>query len=177
MSLTFQIESIAQVWNELMVLVSQHWAGTKSYRRHEPLNPSYERYKACNESGFLVFFTARDGETLAGYFILYLTTSMHSQLPMAVEDTFFLSPQYRGGTTAYRFLKVVKEQCRAWGVHEILFSCEIENATGIQGLLDKLDFTPVIVQHSCILDPIPGSDTALASHQETRSVETVTPSA
>jgi len=154
MSLTFQIEPIAQAWNELMVLVSEHWAGTKSYRRHEPLNPSYERYKACNESGFLVFFTARDRERLAGYFILYLTTSMHSQLSMAVEDTFFLSPPYRGGTNAYRFLKMVKAQCQAWGVHEILFSCEIDNETGIQGLLKKLDFIPVIVQHSCVLTPV-----------------------
>ena len=148
------MEPVDKCWNEVLVLASQHWAGTRSYRRHEPFNPSFERYHACNQSGFFQLFTARDGETLAGYFGLYITESMHSQLRMAVEDTFFLLPKYRGGTTAYRFLKIIKEQCQVWGIHEILFSCEIDNETGIQGLLKKLDFHPVIVQHSCILTPV-----------------------
>ena len=116
MSLTFQIETVETCWNEVMILASQHWAGTKSYRRHEPFCPSFERYHACNQSGFFQLFTARDGEKLAGYFGLYLTQSMHSQKTTVVEDTFFLSPEYRGGTNAYRFLKMVKAQCTAWGL-------------------------------------------------------------
>lgn len=165
MSLTFQVESVSQCWNELMVLAQQHWAGTRSYRRHEPFNPSFERYHTCNQSGFFQLCTARDGAVLAGYFGVYLTNSMHSQKPMAVEDTFFLSPAYRGGRNALRFLRFIEAQCQQWGVQELLFSCEAENETGIQGLLKRLDFSPVIVQYAKQLPP-PHADSVMTSSEE-----------
>lgn len=149
--LTFQAEPVSKVWNELMVLANAHWAGTMSYRRHEPFNPSFERYRQVNESGFFRLCTARDGETLAGYFGVYVTQSMSSQKTMAVEDNFYLSPEYRGGRNALRFLKFVEEQCQLWGVEEILFSCEIDNKSGINRLLERLDFHPVIVQYQKLL--------------------------
>lgn len=165
MSLTFQVEPVAACWNEVMVLAQQHWAGTRSYRRHEPFNPSFERYRQVNESGFFQLCTARDVETLAGYFGVYLTTSMHSQKPMAVEDTFFLAHAYRGGRNALRFLRFIEEQCQRWGIEELLFSCEADNETGIQGLLKRLDFTPVIVQYSKHLPPL-RADSATASTED-----------
>lgn len=148
MSLTFQIEPVEKAWNELMVLATEHWAGTKSYRRHEPFCPSFDRYQACNQSGFFQLFTARDGEKLAGYFGVYVTDSMHSQKRMATEDTFYLAPAYRGGRNALRFLKFIEVQMQAWGVQELMFSCEIDNETGIKGLLTYLDYQPVIMQYS-----------------------------
>lgn len=148
MSLTFQLEPVSKVWNELMILAHAHWVGAQGYRRHEPFNPSYERYRQVNESGFFRLCTARDGDTLAGYFGVYVTQSMHSQKTIAVEDTFYLSPPYRGGRNALRFLKFIEEQCRLWGVEELMFSCEADNETGIHGLLKRLDYKPVIVQYS-----------------------------
>lgn len=146
--LHFGIEPVERCWNEVMELAHQHWAGTKSYRRHEPFNPSYARYLSCNQSGFFQLFTARDGERLAGYFGVYITESMHSQLRMATEDTFFLRPDYRGGRNALRFLRFIEKQCAEWGVKEIMFSCEADNESGIKGLLALLDYRPVIVQYS-----------------------------
>src|SRR6185436_7266689 len=154
MSLVFAVEPVERCWNEVLVLASQHWAGTRSYRRHEPFNPSFERYQACNQSGFFQLFTARDGETLAGYFGVYITESMHSQKRMATEDTFYLAPAYRGGRTALRFLKHIESQCQQWGVEEIMFSCEIDNETGIKGLLERLDYRPVIMQYAKHLAPV-----------------------
>ena len=176
MSVVFAIEPVERCWNEVMILAHQHWAGTRSYRRHEPFNPSFERYQACNQSGFFQLFTARDGETLAGYFGVYVTDSMHSQKRMATEDTFYLAPAYRGGRNALRFLAYIEKQCQAWGVKELMFSCEIDNESGIKGLLTHLDYAPVIVQYSKRLTvSSPGSDTATAP-TEPRSVETLTPS-
>ena len=151
MSLTFQLEPVAQCWNEVLVLAEQHWQGTTTYRRHEPFAPSFDRYRACNEAGFFRLVTARDGARLVGYFGVYVTPSMHSQLLMATEDTFYLHPDYRGGRTALRFLKHIEALCQHWGVHEILFSCEQDNPTGIKGLLSYLDYVPVIVQYAKIL--------------------------
>lgn len=156
--LTFAIEPVERVWNQVMELAAIHWAGTKSYRRHYPFQPSYDRYKACNDSGFFQLMTARDGDKLVGYFGLYLSQSMHSQHLMLTEDVLFIHPDYRGGTTALRFLRQIEKQARVWGVVEIMFSCEQDNETGIQGLLKLLDYKPVIVQFSKQLQPIKESD-------------------
>ena len=154
MSLVFTIEPVAQAWNEVMVLAQQHWAGTRTYRRHEPFCPSFDRYHACNQSGFFQLFTARKAGVLVGYFGVYLTPSMHSQLLMATEDTFFLHPDHRGGRNALRFLKHIEAQLRAWQVHEIMFSCEIDNETGIKGLLTYLGYLPVIQQYRKLLTTV-----------------------
>lgn len=156
--LTFQIEPVEHAWNQVMELAVVHWAGTKSYRRHYPFNPILQRFAAIERVGMYRLFTARDGEKLVGYFGVYLAASMHSQHRMATEDTFFLHPDYRGGRNAIRFLKHIEAQCREWGVEEIMFSCEQDNETGIQGLLKLLDYQPVIMQFSKQLQPIPSAD-------------------
>ena len=166
MSLTFQIEPVSQCWNEIMVLAHQHWAGTRGYRRHEPFNPSFERYHACNQSGFFQLFTARDGQKLVAYFGTYLSPSMHSQLLMATEDTMFIEQDYRGGRNALRFLKYVLAQFRAWNVYEVMFSCEIDNETGIKGILLYLDFEPAVVQYRLRLIPPPHADSVTTSSEE-----------
>ena len=147
-SLTFQPESVESCWDELYPLAEAHWQGTTSYRRHEPFAPSRKRYVDYNQAGFFHLLTARDGRRMAGYFGVYVTDSMHSQLRMATEDTFFLHPDYRGGRNALRFLAYIEQYCAAQGVRELLFSCEIDNESGIQSLLKRLDYQPVIVQYS-----------------------------
>lgn len=167
--LSFKLEPVERVWNEVMELAAIHWASTKSYRRHYPFQPSFERYNAYNQSGFFQLFTVRDGEKLVGYLGLYLSQSMHSQHMMLTEDTFFLHPDYRGGTTALRFLKQIEKQARAWGVVEMMFSCEQDNETGIQGLLKLLDYAPVIQQYSKQLQPIPSADSGVSTTTETHA--------
>lgn len=172
--LAFAIESVEQCWPDVLALATQHWAGTATYRRHEPFSPSFSRYQSYNRLGYFRLFTARDGERLAGYFGIYVTNSMHSQLLMATEDTLFIRPEYRGGRNAIRFIRFVEAHCREWGVHEIIFSCEIDNETGIKGILELLDYRPVIVQFSKHLDP-PCADSAPTSTESTH-VGTSTPS-
>lgn len=159
---TFQVEPVEYCWGELEPMAKAHWASTASYRRHEPFSPDRTRYERYNEMGFFHLVTAREGARLVGYFGLYLAPSMHSQLLTATEDTFYIHPEYRQGRLAVRMLKYVESYCRILGVHELLFSCEIDNVSGIDKLLTRLlDFTPVIVQYSKQLSPpIHGADSA-----------------
>jgi GNAT superfamily N-acetyltransferase len=146
--ITLQVERVETCWNELFPLAMAHWQGTKTYRRHEPFCPDRDRYMQYNEMGFFHLITAREGGTLVGYFGLYITNSMHSQLKMATEDTFFVHPDYRHGRLALRILKYVESYCQLLGVHELLFSCEIDNETGIQKLLNRLGYEAKIIQFS-----------------------------
>lgn len=152
-------ERVADCWDEVDALARQHHAGTSSYRRHEPYNPDKDRYVYNNQVGFFHLLTARDGPRLVGYFGLYLSPSMHSQLMTATEDTFFIHPDYRQGRLALRMLRHVEQFCRDHAVHELLFSCELDNTSGIKGLLGLLDYEPVIVQYRKRLPP-PGTDSA-----------------
>lgn len=150
--ITFALEPVSQCWDEVMVLATQHWSGTQTYRRHEPFCPSRERYEALNRQGYFFLFTAREQGKMVGYFGIYLTPSMHSQLLTATEDTLYLAPDYRKGRTAIRFIQYVEAFCKLRGVHEILFSCEVDNASGIHGLLKMLKYQAVIQQYAKLLD-------------------------
>lgn len=171
--ITFQIERVADCWDDIAPLIRKHWEGTKTYRRHEPFNPDRERYIAYNEMGFFHLITARHGLLLIGYFGVYITKSMHSQIPMATEDTFFLHPEYRGGRTAIRFMRYVESYCFNLGVDELLFSCEIDNETGIKKILTFLDYEPKILQFSKHLRSTHGADSAampVGDHGKTHSL-------
>jgi hypothetical protein len=168
--IAFACEPIAAIWDEAMTLAKIHHAGTKGFRRHEPLNPSKERYAAYERQGCFLAFTARDGHTLIGYFGIYVTYSMHSQLLMATEDTFFIHPDYRDGFNAIRFIKYVERAMRDRDVHEILFSCEMDNSVANR-LLTFLKYEPVIQQYRKLLSP--GADSAPSQPMEAADVRTI----
>lgn len=153
MSVTIQPELVRDCWDEAAALLKHHWEGTATYRRHEPFNPDKSRYIAYNDMGFLHLLTAREDGKLIGYFVVYVTESMHSQIKMATEDTFYIHPDHRYGRLALRFLKYIESYLAELGVKDILFSCEIENTTGIKRLLDYLGYQPVIVQYNKHLSP------------------------
>ena len=180
----FALEPVAQCWDEVLVLANQHWSSTQTYRRHEPFCPSRERYESMNKAGYFFLFTARDNGGLVGYFGIYLTPSMHSQLLTATEDTLFLAPSHRKGRTAIRFIQYVEAFCKLRGVHEILFSCEVDNRSGIHGLLKMLKYQPVIQMYSKLLDkpenraqnsPDPSTPWADSSHDALKEVTHVQP--
>lgn len=168
--IAFSCEPVAQVWDELMPLAREHWEGTKRFKRHEPFAPSLERYRAANEQGYFFAFTARDNGRLVGYFGIYVTPSMHSQLLTAVEDVFFIAPSHRKGFMAVRFIKYVEQQLTHAGVHEILFSCESDNIVANR-LLDYLKYEPSIQQYRKILSPC--ADSASSLHEEAKDVRSI----
>jgi len=139
--LAFQIEPLAACWNELMTLASRHWNETEGFRRGEQFAPSYARYAECERIGFFCMFTARDGGSLVGYAGMYVTQSMHSQIRIAVEDQWFLAPDYRRGRNAIQLVKYVEGALAARGVTAIQMSAKIAN--GVGRILEYLDYSPV----------------------------------
>ena len=143
--IAFSIESLSTCWNEVMALGLQHWSETENFRRGEDFCPSYDRYIQCEQIGFFAMFTARSEGRLVGYAGMYVTQSMHSQATIAVEDTWFLLPDYRKGRNAIRFVKFVESELEARGVTAIMMSAKIANGAG--RILVYLDYKPVSVQH------------------------------
>ena len=174
--IALQVERVADCWDELYPLAQAHQASTKSYRRHEPFNPDKTRYIQYNEMGYFHLITARDLGKLIGYFGIYATKSMHSQLNICTEDTLYIHPDYRQGRLALRIIRYVEKYLRnLLGETEILFSCEIDNKTGIQGLLGLLGYEPKIIQFSKHLSTSADSAATVADvgdHEPARSALT-----
>ncbi len=139
--MNFGVESLRDCWNEVVSIASEHWMETEEYRHGQVFNPDHARYVAFEDVGFLKLFTARDKGRLAGYAIMYLSPSMHTQQMIANEDTWFLKKEYRGGRNAYRFYQYVEGVLRDAGVVEIMMTAKLTNQAG--RLMEKLGYDHV----------------------------------
>ena len=137
---SFQREKLADIWDDVMVLCAMHWEETEQYQS-APLNPDKERYLEYNEMGYHRQYTARDGEKVVGHLGVYISTSMHTQVSIATEDTWYLMPEYRRGRNAMRFYQFIEEDLRKEGVYEVLMHAK--NANNTARLMEFLGYKPV----------------------------------
>lgn len=125
----FGWEPLRDCWDEVMELARLHWEETEQYQRH-PLNPDKERYLHYNDTGYHRQYTVRDEGRLVGHAGMYLSRSMHTQVVMATEDTWYLLPEYRKGRNAIRFYRFIEDDLREHGVQEIHMSAKLSNSSG-----------------------------------------------
>lgn len=127
--IVFQIEPLAVIWDDLIQLAKMHWSETET--TEIPLNPDKERYLHYNEIGYLRMYTARnDRAKLIGHAGIYLNESMHTQIRIATEDTWFIHKDYRKGSNALRFLRFVEKDLQSLGVKEIYMTAKLTNKSG-----------------------------------------------
>lgn len=143
--LDFAIESVADVWPELVELGRAHWHETEGYRHGQPFAPRMDRYLEYERIGWYALFTARDGGRLVGNLGMYFAPSMHTQQLIATEDTLFLLPEYRKGGNAADFIRFMLADCWRRGVVEVAATAKNDK---VGKLLMWLDFKPTSVQYS-----------------------------
>lgn len=155
--LAFGIESVLDVWPELVEIHRQHWFETEAYRHGQPFAPSCERYHRFEQIGWYILFTARDGSKLVGNLGVYLSPSMHTQQLIATEDTLFLLPDYRRGRNAVDFMEYAEAECWRRGAVELTVTAKNDR---VGRLLVMLAYEPVSVQYS---KQRKGADSAVGS--------------
>lgn len=143
--IVFSAEPLANIWHELIKLHALHWEETESYRHGQPFAPRLERYQQYERTGMFVMYTARLDRKLIGNLGIYFSLSMHTQLPLAVEDTLFLLPAYRKGTNAVRFMRYVEAECWKRGVSEITVTAKNDK---VGRLMKHLGYRPNSVVYS-----------------------------
>jgi GNAT superfamily N-acetyltransferase len=146
--ISFQVEPLAQCWDEVTVLTKAHWFETMQWQHgKQPYNPLLERYEAYDRAGWFLCFTARDAGKMVGYAWIYLVPSMHTQCLIAREDAIFLLPEYRGrGSLALRFFTFVEQEIVKRGAVE--FIATAQPGTAAAKLLEHLGCTVVNLQYS-----------------------------
>jgi hypothetical protein len=127
----FAVEPLRDAWDEMVTLARQHWNETQAYRHNQPFNPSFDRYNQYAEAGWFLQFTARDEGRMVGYGGIYLVASMHTQILIAQEDTWYLLPEYRKGWNAVRFFRFMEDECRRRDAKQVNLSTPEGYASGI----------------------------------------------
>lgn len=135
-----------------MILANEHWNETEGYRNGQPCCPSFERYSQYDKIGWFLMFTARDREQLVGYAGMYIVPSMHTQMTIATEDTWFLLPDYRRGRNAIQFYNYVEEECKKRDVTEINMTAKMTNQAG--RILEYLGYKETARQFIKFLTPM-----------------------
>jgi hypothetical protein len=147
--LVFAVERMETVLEELKPLHLAHWEETEGHMQGIALNPNYASLIAYERNGGYILFTVRKDGRLVGDCSMYLATSMHTQLPMATEDSLFFLKEIRGGFASLRFQKYIERVLRAFGVKEVIVSVKTMNKANV--LLERMGFKAVAVQYSKII--------------------------
>lgn len=116
---TFAIERMQDIEAEIRPLHRAHWEETEKHRHGLELNPDYETFKQYERAGRYVLFTVRQAGRLVGNCAMYLGMSAHTQTLVATEDTLYLLPEARRGTTGRAFIGYVEDGLQRLGVREI----------------------------------------------------------
>ena len=143
---TFGLERLAEIENELRVLHEEHYLETETTYLPTPFSPSYDRYKASEEIGQYVQFTARMGNTLVGYLQYYVFDDMHTNIKQAREDALFVSKKFRGQKLGPGMLAYAEDALRQLGCRMIgMTSKHPIGAPDLGPFLESQGYKPVAV--------------------------------
>jgi GNAT superfamily N-acetyltransferase len=151
----FAVEPLGEAWGEMITLASQHWHETQEYRHNQPFAPSFDRYNQYAQSGWFLQFTVRDEGRMVGYGGVYLVPSMHTQVLIAQEDTWYLLPAYRKGWTAMKFFKFMEAECRKRGARQVNLTVPEGIGTGV--LCERMGYRKVAIHYAKDIHPLEGA--------------------
>lgn len=111
MPIVYQQESLHTCRDDAKNLLEQHWEEIALNKEYIKLNPDWEAYYELEDAGALKIFTARDGDTLIGYFVVLCRKHLHYvDHVFAFNDILYIRPDYRKGFTGIRLMKFA-ERC------------------------------------------------------------------
>lgn len=95
MSISYQREPIADLWEELMPLLERHYREIAHWQ-DIALDPDRVLYEAIERAGQLRLYTARRDGALIGYVIFFVRFNLHYRHSLqAVQDVVFVAPEHR----------------------------------------------------------------------------------
>lgn len=121
--LCFQFESVRAVFNEpnWPDLIREHFEESSPFAADVALDPDYQRYIACNDTGVFRAWTARCEGRLVGYLGLWVQPHPHfRQTLCAVDDLYLLAPEFRQGLNGYNLFRSCFAALKESGVKMIM---------------------------------------------------------
>ena len=137
--MNYQQEFLDQVENDILALLDLHYKEIALNQDKIKLNPDWDDYRALEEQGKLKIFTARDGSTLVGYFVVVVGVNMHyKDHTFACNDIIYLHKDYRKGFAGIKLIKFAKKCLTEDGVSVLTINTKVHQP--FDKLLDRLGF-------------------------------------
>ena len=151
-------EKFSLIVREIGALVQRQFAEVGVEREAIPLDPDWSRYFEYERAGILHIWGARANGVLVGYVVCFVCPGMHHMSTLhAYADLFWLAPEWRDGSTGWRFLKSVEKPLKALGVKVLRFNTNDTHRPDAQGrsmvsaLLVRNGFSRVETVHQKVL--------------------------
>jgi GNAT superfamily N-acetyltransferase len=137
--LKFYIETLSDCKDDASELLQLHWEQIALNKDKIKLNPDWETYQSLEDQGKVKIFTAREGSTLVGYFVVFLQRNLHyKDHVFAVNDIIFLHPDYRKGLAGMKIIKFAEKHLKDWGVSVLVMNTKTHAPFG--PLLSRVGF-------------------------------------
>lgn len=146
--LTAQVEIFSEGVEELKAaLLNAHYNELSEHKKHGyPLNPNFPEYIRAEAEGKVLYITLRRTGKLVGYFVGFITSCLHYQVPTLTGDVIYIYPDERGRHGGVILLKLILKEFkrRELKVARIgtKINYEIENGAQLERLLKLFNFEP-----------------------------------
>lgn len=135
----FAHENLANVKEDILPLIEEHWKEIALNKDVIKLNPDWDAYAAYDYIGALRVYTARQDGQLMGYFVVLVSKSLHyKDHTFANNDIIFLRKQAREGMTGVKLIKYAVSCLEKEGVSKILINTKIHQPFDV--ILERLGF-------------------------------------
>jgi hypothetical protein len=125
-SIIYVHERFADMLPELQELLPLHYDELSITKEHWPLAPRFDLYMEMEGVGVLHVVTARDEGRLVGYVIAMVLPNLHySDCMMAVEDVYYLLPEYRRGRTGIKLFQAFEARMKEVGANRIVITTKV----------------------------------------------------
>lgn len=126
MIVTFQVETLAEAWQQAQALLRAHWLEIARDQDTIELAPAFEQYQHLEASGQFLIVTMRAQGELVGYHASFIRPHLHyATTLMAFTDLFFIHPDHRKGRNAWNLFRTVERELHARGVKRMHASCKL----------------------------------------------------
>lgn len=141
--ITFQVEKFADMFDEVLPMLTEHWKEVGLNHKSIPLDIDVRAYVNSEAQGILHIVTARENGILIGYHCSFVRPHVHYLSCLtAFTDIYFITPSKRGiPTVAVRLFKEVKRTLQQRGVQRIITPTKVHLDKG--KLLEHLGYKEI----------------------------------
>jgi GNAT superfamily N-acetyltransferase len=148
--ITYQVEQFEEVKHQIVEMAREHWREVEYYQDEIPLDIDLDKYQLMNDAGMIKIITVRNQSQLVGYIAMLIHLHPHHKNTLyAMNDMFYILPEFRKGRTGIEIFKFTEEVMRAEGVKIMLLSCKAHLDKGT--IFKRLGFIPAEISYSKLL--------------------------
>lgn len=115
--------------DEIKPLTQDEWE--ESGHPNRPLDVNWNAYLDAENRGQLSLFTARDGETLIGYFVVLVMSPLTTASDIVgYYDSVYVRKDYRKSFVGRRLFKFVEQCLKEDGIQRVIASSSKKNPIG-----------------------------------------------